>query len=223
MYRYIYKTLWYRFWSLWFFNLFRVMSKVGYQVLGGLTSFFAFTSVIASSYIICGAIRVRRSLINKPAKNRPLFVIQHVLFMSICDVFTQTWLGVVWLPIGFDGNWNANWSWFTCSLWGSFGQFFLVASASWYLHQYVVKYDVSSMISMQELHHCSVSIENASSHTNVWIGTRNKVSSYICMVCITHLLHCAMDRKCLWIYPEYWIAIWFCWFWMYVFCIEVYM
>eukprot|EP01083_Nonionella_stella_P064422 167845_1 len=107
------------------------MSKHGYQVLGVLTSICAFTSVAGSCYIIYGASLVRGSLKNKSNKTNPVFITEHVLWMSVCDVVQQAWLGFTWLPVGFDGHWNANWSPAACGITGMIAQFFLLASASW--------------------------------------------------------------------------------------------
>eukprot|EP01084_Bolivina_argentea_P026661 49606_1 len=105
------------------------MSKVSYQVLGAFTSILGFISVIGAAYIIYGAVQIRRNY--SPSKTRPLFVINHVLYMSICDVAQQGWIAFSWLSVAFDGSWNANWSPISCKITGTIAQFFLVASASW--------------------------------------------------------------------------------------------
>eukprot|EP00483_Globobulimina_turgida_P008458 UN08475 len=107
------------------------MSKVSYQALGGITSGLAFMSVVGAAYIIYGATHIRLTMRNSPSKTRPLFVINHVLYMSVCDVAQQGWIAFSWLPLAFDGSWNANWSPASCKITGMFAQFFLVASASW--------------------------------------------------------------------------------------------
>eukprot|EP01084_Bolivina_argentea_P190014 326651_1 len=106
------------------------MSKVSYQVLGVITTVLGATSVCGALYIIQGCIRIRQTF-SKNSSNRPLFMINHVLWMSFCDVLQQGWISFSWLPVGFDGSWNANWPPIACKLTGTFAQYFLTASASW--------------------------------------------------------------------------------------------
>ncbi|ETO23962.1 hypothetical protein RFI_13197 [Reticulomyxa filosa] len=123
-----------------------------YQALAIITFLFGLGSVFGAAWIMYSACKMRQlATAGIRMENSPIFLTNHVLWMSFCDIVQQSWasffersgkknsiilfffvkVAYTWLAPATNSSFASGWSKASCGTLGVFSQFFLVGSASW--------------------------------------------------------------------------------------------